>query len=63
MGNFVFNRAKMYKYLPADIYKKLVDVMDNGSRLDRSIADAVAQGMKNGQKRMGLPTTPTGFNH
>lgn len=53
-GKFVFNRAKMYKYLPADIYKKLVDVMDNGSRLDRSIADAVAQGMKKWAEENGV---------
>ncbi len=42
----VFNRQKMYKYLPTDIYTKLINVIDNGARLDRSIADAVAQGMK-----------------
>ena len=45
-ARYVFNRAKMYKYLPVDVYQKLVDVIDNGTRLDRSIADAVAQGMK-----------------
>jgi glutamine synthetase len=45
-GKNVFNRAKMYKYLPADVYAKLIDVIDNGTRLDRSIADAVAAGMK-----------------
>jgi len=45
-GKFVFNRAKMYKYLPADVYEKLVDVIDNGAPLDRSIADAVAKGMR-----------------
>ena len=45
-GKNVFNRAKMYKYLPRDVYEKLVDVIDNGSRLDRSIADAVAKGIK-----------------
>jgi len=45
-GKNVFNRAKMYKYLPADVYDKLIDVIDNGARLDRSIADAVAKGMK-----------------
>ena len=36
----------MYKYLPKDVYEKMVDVMDNGARLDRQIADAVAAGMK-----------------
>ena len=45
-GKYVFTRQKMYKYLPADVYDKLIDVIDNGARLDRSIADAVAEGMK-----------------
>ncbi len=45
-GKNVFNRSKMYKYLPRDVYQKLIDVIDNGAALDRSIADAVAKGMK-----------------
>lgn len=45
-GKKVFNRQKMYKYLPAAIYAKLVDVIDNGAQLDRSIANEVAKGMK-----------------
>ena len=45
-GSKVFNREKMYKYLPKDVYEKMVDVMDNGARLDRDVADAVAAGMK-----------------
>ena len=45
-GKNVFNRAKMYKYLSRDVYEKLIDVIDNGARLDRSIADAVAKGIK-----------------
>ncbi|MGN0221004.1 MAG: glutamine synthetase III [Prevotella sp.] len=45
-GKKVFNREKMYKYLPKDVYEKMVDVIDNGTRLDRSIADAVAAGIK-----------------
>ena len=45
-GRKVFNRAKMYKYLPADVYEKMVDVIDNGATLDRSIADEVAKGIK-----------------
>ena len=36
----------MYKYLPRDVYEQLIDVIDNGTPLDRSIADAVAEGMK-----------------
>ena len=45
-GKNVFTRDKMYKYLQKDVYEKLVDVIDNGAALDRSIADAVAKGMK-----------------
>ena len=52
-GKYVFNRQKMYKYLPADVYAKLIDVIDNGTRLDRSIADAVAAGMKQWAQEMG----------
>jgi len=52
-GKYVFNRQKMFKYLPADIYHKMIDVMDNGARLDRSIADAVAAGMKQWAQEMG----------
>ena len=52
-GKYVFTREKMYKYLPKDIYEKLTDVMDNGTKLDRSIADAVAAGMKHWALDMG----------
>ena len=45
-GCKVFNREKMYKYLPKDVYEKMIDVIDNGARLERDIADAVAAGMK-----------------
>jgi glutamine synthetase len=45
-GKKVFNREKMYKYLPKQVYEKMIDVMDNGARLDRDIADSVAAGMK-----------------
>ena len=45
-GRKVFNREKMYKYLPKNVYEKMIDVMDNGARLDREVADAVAAGMK-----------------
>ena len=53
-GKNVFNRAKMYKYLPADIYDKLVDVIDNGARLDRSIADGVAAGIRQWAEENGV---------
>ena len=36
----------MYTYLSKDVYAKMIDVMDNGARLERDVADAVAEGMK-----------------
>lgn len=53
-GKYVFTRAKMYKYLPAAIYTQLTDVIDNGTPLDRSIANAVASGMKQWAMEMGV---------
>ena len=53
-GKYVFTRQKMYKYLPKDIYDKMIDVMDNGARLDRSIANAVATGMKQWAMELGV---------
>ena len=53
-GKYVFNREKMYKNLPTDVYNNLIDVIDNGARLDRSIADAVAKGMKQWAQEMGV---------
>ena len=53
-GKYVFDQKKMYKYLPKDIYDKMIDVMDNGARLDRGIADAVAAGMKKWAMEMGV---------
>lgn len=45
-GKYVFNREKMFKYLPSTVYARLVDAMDNGAPMDRDIADEVAAGMK-----------------
>ena len=53
-GKYVFNREKMFKYLPKKVYDKLVDAMDNGAALDRSIADEVAAGMKRWAMELGV---------
>ena len=53
-GKKVFNREKMYKYLPKDVYEKMIDVIDNGARLDRKVADAVATGMMQWAKENGV---------
>ena len=49
----VFNREKMFRYLPEKAYTKLVDCIDNGALLDRETADAVAAGMKKWAIEMG----------
>ena len=53
-GKYVFNKEKMYRYLPKQVYDKMIDVIDNGASLDRSIADAVADGMKKWALEMGV---------
>ena len=53
-GKYVFNKEKMYRYLPKQVYDVMIDVMENGARLDRSIADAVAAGMKQWALEMGV---------
>ena len=53
-AKYVFNREKMFKYLPSNVYAKLTDAMDNGAPLDRSIADEVAAGMKRWATELGV---------
>ncbi len=55
----VFNREKMFKYLPGDVYVKLIDVIDNGVPMDLSIADSVADGMK----RWAIENGATHYTH
>ena len=53
-GKYVFNRQKMFKYLPASVYQKMCDVIDNGTKLDMETANAVAAGMKQWAMEMGV---------
>ena len=55
----VFNREKMYKYLPSDVYATLIDVIDNGAPMDSTIADKVAEGMK----RWAIENGATHYTH
>lgn len=50
----VFDREKMFRYLPKEAYNELINVIDNGAPLDRSIADAVAAGMKQWASENGV---------
>ena len=58
-GEMVFNNEKMLRYLPGDVYRKLTDTIENGGVLDRSIADAVAEGMK----RWAIEMKATHYTH
>lgn len=53
-GKYVFSREKMFKYLPSTVYARLVDAMDHGAALDRSVADEVASGMKRWAEELGV---------
>ena len=53
-AKYVFNKAKMAKYLDKDTYSKMLDVIDNGSPLDRQTADKVADGMKQWAMELGV---------
>ncbi|MBO5232951.1 MAG: glutamine synthetase III [Prevotella sp.] len=52
-GKYVFNKQKMFKYLPKKVYDKMLDVIDNGAPLDRATADKVAEGMKKWAMELG----------
>jgi glutamine synthetase len=45
-GSMTFNREKMFKYLPDEAYRDLINVIDKGASLTPATADAVAAGMK-----------------
>ncbi|MCI6447472.1 MAG: glutamine synthetase III, partial [Prevotella sp.] len=53
-GKYVFNKQKMFKYLPKKVYDKMLDVIDNGAPLDRATADQVAAGMKKWAMELGV---------
>ncbi len=45
-GQNVFHQEVMREYLPSDSYKVIIEVIQNGTRLDRKYADHVASAMK-----------------
>ena len=53
-GKYVFDRKKMFKYLPSKAYEKMCDVIDNGAPFDLTIADAVAEGIKTWAMELGV---------
>mgnify|MGYP002854579653 CR=1 FL=1 len=53
-SKYVFDKQKMYKYLPAKVYRKMRDVIENGAVFDRTIADEVAEGIKKWAMELGV---------
>ena len=53
-AKYVFNKEKMFKYLPLDVYNNLRDVIDNGAPLELDVADKVAEGMKKWAIELGV---------
>lgn len=53
-AKYVFNKEKMFKYLSLDTYNKLCDAIENGTRLDLSVADEIAAGMKRWAEGFGV---------
>ncbi|AXT19314.1 glutamine synthetase type III [Flavobacteriaceae bacterium AU392] len=45
-GSNVFNEATMRQSLTKDAYKSVMDAIENGSKIDRGIADQIAAAMK-----------------
>jgi glutamine synthetase len=45
-GKNVFHAEVMREYLPSDAYKSMMESIQNGTRLDRKMADQVASAMK-----------------
>ncbi|KAA1246702.1 glutamine synthetase III [Aquimarina sp. RZ0] len=45
-GKNVFNQATMLQYLTKDAFDSVVDAIENGSKIDRRIADQIASSMK-----------------
>ena len=45
-GELVFNRRKMFEYLPLDVYNALISAIENKQPIGRELADSVADGMR-----------------
>ncbi len=45
-GELVFNRQKMFEYLPLKVYNALINAIENKKPIGRELADSVADGMR-----------------
>lgn len=59
-GSLVFNDAVMKERLPKDTYNALKKTMKDGKSLDRTVANVVANAMKDWALEKGAPTIRIG---
>lgn len=52
-GTNVFDLKKMQRYLSSEAYNAVVNAISHGEKIERGIADQIAQGMKNWAVKMG----------
>ena len=55
----VFNRQKMFQYLPRETYEALSEAIDNKKTISRDLGDSVAEGMK----RWAIENGATHYTH
>ncbi|MGP1436747.1 MAG: glutamine synthetase III family protein [Phocaeicola sp.] len=53
-GDHVFNRKKMQEYLPQAAYNAVIEAIENGTPINRDMADMIANGMKSWAKTLGV---------
>lgn len=52
-AKYVFNREKMFHYLPQETFTRYCEALEQGTPLNLSVADSIAQGMKRWAMEMG----------
>ena len=62
-GSMVFNREVMRQRLSSDVYERLIDVIENGGEMEKDVADAVAEAMKEWAIEKGATHYTHWFTH
>lgn len=52
-AKYVFNREKMFHYLPQETFKRYCEAIEQGTPLNLNVADSIAQGMKRWAMEIG----------
>ncbi len=53
-ADHVFNRKKMQEFLPSEAYSAVMDAIENGTPINREMADMIANGMKSWAKTLNV---------